>query len=67
MGDLVQGLIVMTSGGFFVGTAGLGLALLWSRSIRGSWPDRDKAIFLAKLFYGIGASGIVMYLLIKYA
>lgn len=67
MSDLMQGLLVMTIAGPFVGTTGSGLAILWSRAVTGEWPDRDKMIFAAKLFYGIGVLGIVTFLIFKYA
>jgi hypothetical protein len=63
----LENLLIMVIGAFFVGTTGSALAILWSRIVRQAWPDRDTMIGLAKVFYGIGALGIVMYLFLKYA
>jgi hypothetical protein len=49
------------------GTLGSVLAILWLRMTENAWPDRDTMIGLAKVFYGLGVLGIVMYLFIKYA
>jgi hypothetical protein len=49
------------------GTIGSFLATLWLRTTERSWPDKETIIGLAKVFYGIGALGVVMYLFMKYA
>jgi hypothetical protein len=67
MSDFTDGLLVMTVGGLFVGTVGSALAILWSRTVRGAWPDKDTIIVLVKLFYGIGLFGIAIFLWLKYA
>jgi len=64
--EYLENLLIMAIGGLFVGTVGSALAILWTTAIHRSWPDRDTMIGLAKVFYGIGALGIVMYLFMKY-
>jgi hypothetical protein len=42
-----------------VGVVGFVMSLGWSRSVSGSW-DRDKIIFLAKMWGGIVLAGFIL-------
>lgn len=52
------------SGG--IGALGSVMSVLWLRTTQGEWPDKDQIVGLMKVFFGIGALGLVAYLLVKY-
>ena len=45
-----------------VGIVGFAISLGWSRASGGGW-DRDKIVFLTKMWGGIVAAGIVLALI----
>jgi hypothetical protein len=49
-----------------VGLTGSGLSVTWLRTTQGAWPDRDSIVTLMKIWLGIAAFGVIMYLLFKY-
>jgi hypothetical protein len=50
-----------------VGITGSGLSVAWLRAAQGAWPDKDTIVTLMKIWLGIAAVGVLMYLLFKYA
>jgi hypothetical protein len=60
------GLFIMVLGWLFVGTVGSALAILWTAAIHGHWPEKDTIWGLIKIFYGIGALSVPLYLLFKF-
>ena len=52
-----------------VGVAATGwiLSLGWYQATQREEPDRDTILFFAKLWLGIGALGILLFLLFKFA
>ena len=42
------------------------LSLAWYRATQNDTPDKDTALFFAKLWLGIGAFGVVMFLTFKH-
>jgi len=52
-----------------VGVAAIGwiLSLGWYQATQREKPDRDTILFFAKLWLGIGALGILLFLLFKFA
>ena len=50
-----------------LGVSGSAVSVVWYRVTQGSWPDRDAILVFVKIFFGIGAFGIAIYLLSRYA
>ena len=50
-----------------VGVTGAAISVAWLRTTQGAWPDRDTIRTLTKIWFGLAAVGILMYLFIKYA
>jgi H+/Cl- antiporter ClcA len=57
-------LVIVVSLG--LGITGSALSVSWLRLTQGEWPDRDTIQGLAKIFFGLGAIGLISYLLFKY-
>jgi hypothetical protein len=66
MSNNLENLLIAAIGSVFVGTLGSALAILWTAVVHRSWPDRDTAFFLMKVFYGIGSLAMVSYLMFRY-
>jgi len=66
MSDGTERIVIMLIGCLFVGLAGSVLSAFWYRATRGAWPDKDSLIVFAKIFFGIGMFGVVVFLLIRY-
>lgn len=50
-----------------VAVVGWLLSLGWYRVTQNATPDKDTALFFAKIWIGMGALGIVMFAIIKHS
>jgi hypothetical protein len=62
----IQDFLGMCAIGIGVAITGTVLSVFWLRSTQGEWPDKDQVLVLLKIYVGIGAFGVVAYLLMKY-
>ena len=66
MGKNLADLLLMAAFCLGVSVVGSSLAIAWYRLTSKGPLERDKILFLIKLFFGIGAVGMVFFLLTKY-
>lgn len=58
---------VMTLISLSVAIVGWLLCLGWYRATQNETPDKETAVLFAKIWIGIGAFGIVMFLIFKHS
>jgi hypothetical protein len=64
--ETLQQLFIVLVGSLGVAVAGSGIAILWYRLTAKGPVERDTVFFPIKLFFGIGAFGIVIFLILKF-
>ena len=66
MGQTIHQLIIIVIGCLGLAVVGSAIGILWYRITSPGPLERDTVLFNMKMFFGIGASGIVMFLIVKF-